>query len=105
MKIIALASASLAFLLFAAGCSTQVDDGNGQEPEPASDSQSLVRRPVGGGGTTTKSCEDKYGDCYIDCSLKGGPYEEGCFDSCDAAYNLCKKYGGLIGGGGGVIMY
>ena len=103
MKTIALLSASLAFVLFAAGCSTQVDDDKtGDDTESTSDALS---RPVGGTGATTKSCEDKYGDCYIDCSLKGGIYEEGCLDSCDAAYNLCKKYGGIKVGGGGVIMY
>lgn len=102
-----LSFASAAFLAIAlaaaTGCATQTETVDA--PEESEQSSDALSRPVGGGGATTKSCEDKYGDCYIDCSLKGGPYEEGCFDSCDAAYNLCKKYGGVIGGSRGVIMY
>ena len=51
---------------------------------------------AGGGGLSNK-CDDKWGDCYIDCSVKypdspgnlNSDLREGCFDSCDAAHNLC----------------
>jgi len=56
---------------------------------------------VGGGGLSNK-CDDNYGDCYIDCSLKypeskdapgnlNSMYRDACFDSCDAADNLCRR--------------
>jgi hypothetical protein len=69
--------------------------------EPSGESSDALMNN-GGGGTTSKSCEDKYGDCYIDCSLNGGPYEDGCYDSCDAAYRLCKAYPLRTGGARGV---
>ena len=54
---------------------------------------------VGGGGLSNK-CDDDYGECYIDCSVKypeskdspgnlNSMYRDACFDSCDAAHNLC----------------
>ena len=56
---------------------------------------------VGGGGLSNK-CDDDYGECYIDCSVKypeskdspsnlNSMYREACFDSCDAADNLCRR--------------
>lgn len=58
---------------------------------------------VGGGGLSNQ-CDDDYGECYIDCSVsypesKDSPnnlnsdFRQGCFDSCDAAHDLCG--GGL----------
>lgn len=59
--------------------------------------------PVGGGGgATTRTCADAYGDCYIGCSVDhpesadspnnlNADIREGCFDSCDAGYNLCTS--------------
>lgn len=55
---------------------------------------------AGGGGLSNK-CDDKWGDCYIGCSVRypdspnnlNSELREGCFDSCDAAHNLCG--GGL----------
>jgi hypothetical protein len=54
---------------------------------------------IGAGGLSNK-CDDKWGDCYIDCSVRypesgdspnnlNSMYRDGCFDSCDAAHNLC----------------
>jgi hypothetical protein len=54
---------------------------------------------VGGGGLSNK-CDDDYGECYIDCSVKypeskdspgnlNSMYRDACFDSCDAAHDLC----------------
>lgn len=102
MKITALALTSVVALLVAAGCGTRVDDG---DAEGTAESQEAPLKNTGGGGTTTtKSCEDKYGDCYIDCSLKNTDYKEGCFDSCDAAYRICKWLGSGSSSGG-VVMY
>ena len=61
---------------------------------------------VGGGGLSNQ-CDDDYGECYIDCSVKypeskdspnnlNSEFRQGCFDSCDAAHDLC--------GGGGLAM-
>ena len=56
--------------------------------------------PAGGGGRGTKrTCADAYGDCYIGCSVDypesgdslNADLREGCFDSCDAGYNLCSS--------------
>lgn len=59
--------------------------------------------PVGGGGGgTKKTCADAYGDCYIGCSVDhpesadspnnlNADLREGCFDSCDAGYNVCTS--------------
>lgn len=58
---------------------------------------------VGGGGLSNK-CDDKWGDCYIDCSVRypeskdspnnqNSDFRQSCFDSCDAAHDLCG--GGL----------
>ena len=54
--------------------------------------------PVGGGGTK-RTCADTYGDCYIGCSVDypesgdnlNAELRDGCFDSCDAGYNLCSS--------------
>jgi hypothetical protein len=54
---------------------------------------------VGGGGLSNK-CDDDYGECYIDCSVKypeskdspnnlNSDFRQACFDSCDAAHDLC----------------
>jgi hypothetical protein len=54
---------------------------------------------VGGGGLSNK-CDDDWGDCYIDCSVRypesgdspnnlNSELRNACFDSCDAAHNLC----------------
>lgn len=62
---------------------------------------------VGGGGGLSNTCDDKYGECYIDCSVRypesKDPHNnlnellrQGCFDSCDAAHDLC--------GGGGLAF-
>jgi hypothetical protein len=56
---------------------------------------------VGGGDGLSNACDDKYGDCYIDCSIKYPEFKDspknlnsdlraGCFDSCDAAHRVCK---------------
>ena len=56
--------------------------------------------PVGGGASGT-SCEDRYQSCYIGCSVDypesndsannlNAMMRQGCEDSCDASYNLCK---------------
>ena len=59
--------------------------------------------PVGGGGGGSKrTCADAYGDCYIGCSVDhpesgdspnnlNADLREGCFDSCDAGYDLCSS--------------
>ena len=56
--------------------------------------------PVGGGGGGTKrTCADAYGDCYIGCSVDypesgdnlNTDLRDGCFDSCDAGYDLCSS--------------
>ncbi len=59
--------------------------------------------PVGGGGGGTKrTCADAYGDCYIGCSVDhpesgdspnnlNAELRDGCFDSCDAGYNVCSS--------------
>jgi len=59
--------------------------------------------PVGGGGGGTKrTCGDAYGDCYIGCSVDhpesgdstnnlNAELREGCFDSCDAGFDLCSS--------------
>jgi hypothetical protein len=72
----------------------------------ATERSSSVIRPqlrVGGGGLSNK-CDDKWGDCYIDCSVRypdspdnlNSEFREACFDSCDAAHNLCGS-GRLVG--------
>src|SRR3954469_12883616 len=75
------------FILVLSGCAAGAES----EPEDVTASQTEAL-DNGSGTTTTKSCEDKYGDCYIDCSLKDTQYKQGCFDSCDASYNLCKTF-------------
>lgn len=61
--------------------------------------RSKVIRPqlrVGGGGLSNK-CDDKWGDCYIDCSVRypdspnnlNSEFREACFDSCDASHDRC----------------
>jgi len=69
---------------------------------PATERSSSVIEPqlrVGGGGLSNK-CDDKWGDCYIDCSVRypesgdsannlNSMYRDACFDSCDAAHDLC----------------
>jgi len=58
--------------------------------------------PVGRGGGTKRTCADAYGDCYIGCSVDhpesgdssnnlNADLREGCFDSCDAGYDLCSS--------------
>ena len=55
---------------------------------------------VGGGGLGNK-CGDDYGECYIDCSVRypeskdspnnlNSDFRQACFDSCDAAHDLCR---------------
>ena len=57
--------------------------------------------PVGGGGTT-KSCADAYGDCYIGCSVDhpesqdspnnlNADLRDGCFESCDGGFRACSS--------------
>lgn len=65
--------------------------------------------PVGrGGGGTTNDCVDTYQNCYIDCSVKypesadspnnlNSMMREDCFDSCDAAYDLCSGAAARVG--------
>ena len=56
----------------------------------------------GGGGGTKRTCADAYGDCYIGCSVDypesgdspnnlNADLRGGCFDSCDAGYDLCSS--------------
>lgn len=67
---------------------------------------------VGGGGLSNQ-CDDDYGDCYIDCSVRypeskdspnnlNSEFRQGCFDSCDAAHDLCG--GGKLSIGRGRTM-
>jgi hypothetical protein len=60
--------------------------------------------PVGG-GESNADCLSKYQNCYVDCSVRypestdsidnlNELMRQGCFDSCDAAYNLCSDLGG-----------
>lgn len=70
--------------------------------------------PVGRGGSPKpNSCDDRFGECYIGCSVdypesKDGPnnlnslMRQGCEDSCDAAHKLCGPRGGF--GGFGTFM-
>lgn len=62
--------------------------------------------PRGPGGSS--DCIGDYQNCYVDCSVRypesrdspgnlNAQMRQGCFDSCDAAYNLC---GGAGSGGG-----
>lgn len=55
---------------------------------------------VGGGGVLGNKCDDDYGECYIDCSVRypesqdspnnlNADLRQGCFDSCDASHDLC----------------
>ena len=51
---------------------------------------------VGSGGLSN-TCDDKWGDCYIDCSVRypdapnslNEELRQGCFDSCDSSHDLC----------------
>lgn len=72
---------------------------------PARNGDSSAIRPqkaVGGGTTTTKTCADSYGDCYIGCSVDhpesgdsqnnlNAMLRQGCFDSCDGGFRTCKS--------------
>jgi hypothetical protein len=73
--------------------------------DPASEdaAQSSEALANNGGGPGTRKCEDKYGDCYIGCAVKypepndgannlNALMRQGCEDSCDAAYDLCKSF-------------
>jgi|SRR6516162_3033574 hypothetical protein len=53
-----------------------------------------------GGGPMSSPCYDRLVDCYLNCSINypDDPLmQEGCEDSCDAAYRLCR-FGGGVGG-------
>jgi len=63
---------------------------------------------AGGGGPSTKSCTDKYQDCYVDCSVKypesgdstgnlNALKRQACLDTCDANFRTCGTFGALAG--------
>jgi hypothetical protein len=65
------------------------------------DSAVMPQLRGGGGGLISNHCVDRLQDCYIDCSINypDDPLmQQGCLDSCDAAYNLCRIFGGGLGG-------
>lgn len=102
----ALASAA-ALAAMLTGCSGAPDDGKTEEPaqeETIASTQQAQRK--GGGGSGGSSCVDRWQSCYIGCGVDHpeGDMRDGCEDSCDASYRLCTIYGGIGGGGGGVIM-
>src|SRR5260221_13896229 len=83
----------LTFLLVLSGCAAAPVD------EPSASSEDALDN--GSGGTTTKSCSDKYGDCYIGCSVKypesgdsnghfNAQYRQGGFHSRDPSHDLCS---------------
>jgi hypothetical protein len=87
---------ALACLFLASGACGDADDPSGENISEQSQAQR-----AGGGGTTTRTCEDRYGDCYIGCSVShpesadspnnfNADLRQGCFDSCDAAYRTCR---------------
>jgi len=62
--------------------------------------------PVGRGGPSTKTCTDKYQDCYVDCSVKypesgdstgnlNALKRQACLDTCDANFRTCGTFGTL----------
>jgi hypothetical protein len=78
-------------------------------PSAANERSSSVIRPqlrAGGGGLSNK-CDDRWGDCYIGCSVdypesKDSPnnlnsdLRAGCFDSCDASHRRCSPARGAL---------
>lgn len=82
---------------FTAANSLRHSDRRYAASNPASERSHSAIRPqlrAGGGGlsdTASNDCVDRWQNCYIDCSLKDTDYREGCFDSCDAAFNLCRS--------------
>ena len=77
-------------LLLVVGC-----DGTVEEGEPVDAHASALRNS--GRTPDQQKCDEKLQSCYIDCSVRypesGGGFNDelrqGCFDSCDAAHNLC----------------
>ena len=84
-------------LLLIAGC--------GDVAPPADPVESRLEELRNNGRTPQQvKCDNAWQGCYVDCSVRypeeglGSDLREGCFDACDAAYNLCLVYG-RIGGG------
>ena len=73
--------------------------------------ESQLRAGGGSAGDTADDCVDTYQDCYIGCSVSypesadsqdnlNAMMREGCFDSCEATFDLCSsaaRFGGGIG--------
>jgi hypothetical protein len=84
------ATFSVAALLLMVGCDGMVEEG-----EPVDAQASALRYT--GRTPAQQACDEKMQSCYVDCSVRypesgGGlndDLREGCFDSCDAAHNLC----------------
>lgn len=83
---------------FTAASSLRHGDKRYAAPGAVSEKSHSAIRPqlrVGGGGVSNSNgCVDRWQNCYIDCSVKDTNYREGCFDSCDAAFNLCRSMRG-----------
>jgi hypothetical protein len=63
-----------------------------------------IEPQVSKGGGSASDCVETYQNCYIDCSVRypesadspnnlNSLMRQGCFDSCDAGYDLCSGAG------------